>query len=566
MAATLTETGGYLAGTRTPLYVFGHCPARVRGAVVIVAPFAEEKKAAQRALVEAARDLTEAGWDVLRCDLSGTGDSGGEHATADLATWLADVRTALACQRSRYPGLPLCVIGLRLGAALAWLAADGEHPVDQLVLWEPVVNGESYMRQNRQRSQIRAQLTAGEGPGSGTPSDVAHPAFDFDGFAVSARLHADLAGIDLLAAPPAAAGQTLVLQISGSSRLKKPLEELAAHATAATLAAVTVEAFWSAIGLVDTAPVRATTRDWLIVGEAEREPALLPLSPSADLADDLRAEALSFASGDQRCHGVLYRMPGAGGGRAALLLHGWSGYRIGPGQLLTASARALARAGCPAYSFDFRGRGESEWAVGEASLNSMIRDAARAVPVVAERTGATAITLLGLCSGGEVALGASLSDPRVDTLALWSAPVFSGAFTLARQARRSRAALSGYWRKLFVGETWAKLLGGRLNWRLIARALSGGRSAEDAGVQDKAPDTATQMRAFEAFSGRLLFIYGGNDPETEPSRAFYREFVERTGMAHHFVEVAGSNHNYYSAAWHAEVIGATLSWLRGETR
>lgn len=174
------------------------------------------------------------------------------------------------------------------------------------------------------------------------------------------------------------------------------------------------------------------------------------------------------------------------------------------------------------------------------------------------------MTLLGLCSGAEVALGASLSDARIDTLALWSAPVFSGAFTTSRQLRRSRDSARKYAQKLLYPDTWAKLLTGRLNFKMIARALGGGRSNEDAAVKDKAPDTEGQMKEFEAFGGRLLFIYGGNDPETAPSRDFYRAFVERTAMSHQFHEVAGANHNYYSMAWKQELIETTLHWLRKE--
>jgi pimeloyl-ACP methyl ester carboxylesterase len=276
------------------------------------------------------------------------------------------------------------------------------------------------------------------------------------------------------------------------------------------------------------------------------------------------AEPLSFMSGDQRVHGVLYR-PDAPVERAVLLLHGWSGYRIGPGHLLTEAARSLAAAGYAAYSFDFRGRGESEWEVGQASLNSMIRDTCRAVPVVLDHTGATKATLLGLCSGAEVALGASLSDARVDSLALWSAPVFSGAFTTARQLRRSRDSAKKYVQKLFYPETWAKLFTGRLNYKMIARALGGGRSNEDAAVVDKAPDTEGQMREFEAFGGHSLFVYGGNDPETAPSRDFYQSFFERTAKPHQFHEVAGANHNYYSMAWKQEIIETTVHWLRAQS-
>lgn len=602
------ETAGYIG--EPPLYTMLHrAEGEARGVVVIASPFAEEKKAAQRALVEMARDLAAAGQHVLRFDFRGTGDSAGEFAEADVQAWLQDLHTALAYARQVSADLPLSLLGLRFGATLAYLAApDAPVEVANLALWEPIVSGSTYMRQNRQRSQIRKEITDSAGGGEASASDRSdaastangapepYPAFDFDGFLISSKLHREMVESDLLTTPVPACRRLLILQISGSSRIKKPLEDLKARAVAAGIETeldnIAVEAFWSAIGLVDTQPVRERTTTWL-VGDTPPSPTPVPaLSHAAgegggsDTTDtvagrallsqscrtgkregggkaatgDVLAEPLTFMSGDQRVHGVLYR-PDAPVERAVLLLHGWSGYRIGPGHLLTEAARALAEAGHAAYSFDFRGRGESEWEVGQASLNSMIRDATRAVPVVLERTGAARVTLLGLCSGSEVALGASLSDERIDTLALWSAPIFSGAFTAARQARRSQANARKYVQKLFYGETWAKLFSGRLNYRMIARALGGGRSNEDSAVQDKAPDTAAQMKAFEAFRGRLFFIYASNDPETVPSRDFYREFVERTAMPHRFYEVAGANHNYYSMVWKREIIEQTIGWL-----
>lgn len=564
-----------------------------KGVVVIVPPFAEEKKAAQRALVEAARTLAADGFEVVRFDLRGTGDSGGEFGQCDVGIWLQDLRVVLTYAHVLAGGRPLHLLGLRFGATLAWLAAGPEAGLDSLILWEPIVSGAAYMRQNRQRSQIRRELTASQSQAEAREAEQAsaaepYPAFDFDGFGINAKLHREMTEIDLLTAPPPACRRIQILQISGSSRVKKPLEDgrarVAETGAQVALENVAVEAFWSAIGLVDTSPVRELTRVWLnaaalptnaaqnghqnLVASAHavtpsnpQTAAQLGLATGANSDTAIQVEPFSFMSGEQRVHGVLYR-PTVPVERCVLLLHGWSGYRIGPGHLLTEAAHALAAAGCAAYSFDFRGRGESELEVGEASLNSMIRDACRAVPLVLAHTGATKATLLGLCSGGEVALGASLSDARIDSLALWSAPVFSGAFTLARQARRSQDSAKKYARKLFYPETWAKLFTGRLNYRMIGKALGGGRSNEDAGVENKAPDTSSQMQEFAAFKGRLLFIYGGNDPETPPSRDFYREFVERTTMPHEFHEVAGANHNYYSMAWKRQVIDTTVGWLK----
>ncbi len=562
-----SEVAGFLE-TSPPLYAMAHrADGAVKGVVVIVAPFAEEKKAAQRALVAASRAFAGAGFEVLRFDLRGTGDSGGEFSQADIASWLNDVRDAIASAREMSGALPLTLLGLRFGAALAWLAAcDESLKVDNLVLWEPVTSGATYVRQNRQRAQIRAQMTSGQSAAPAGSSEE-YPAFDFDGFAINSKLHREMAQLDLPALSPKIK-RLLILQISGSARLKKPFEDLKTHAQnigiETEIESVAVEAFWSSIGLIETDLVRNRTLQWLekYSSETADEKRDCAMAQRAEIIPDIYAEILGWKSGNENIYGVLYTPKNQKPERAVFLLHGWSGYRVGPGQLLSETARALAKNGYAAYSFDFRGRGESQLDVAQASLNSMILDATRAVPVLREKLGVENVTMLGLCSGGEVALGAALSHSRIDSLALWSAPVFSGAFTISRQARRSRSALQKYAQKILKADSWAKLFSGQLNWKMIVRAVTGGRSNEDAAVTDKAPDTQSQMKAFEAFSGKLFFIYGGNDPETPPSREFYREFTERAKMPAEFHEIAGANHNYYSVEWKREVIHLTLAWLK----
>ena len=563
------EIAGFLE-TSPPLYAMAHrADGAPKGIVVIAGPFAEEKKAAQRALVAAARTFAGAGYDVLRFDWQGTGDSGGQFAKADIEKWLADLRAVIEAARQMSEA-PITLLGLRFGAALCWqVATNCEIEIENLVLWEPIINGSSYARQNRQRAQIRAQMTHGASHDGETK--VITPSsggFDFDGFFINEKLQEEMTNLDLQTAPLPKIKRLLLLQISGSPRVKKPFEDLAQRAREngieTEIENVAVEAFWSSIGLIDTSAVRDKTLQWLEKSAPATafESREWQLANSAQIAPEITAEIFGFPSGNEQINGVLYAPQNAKATRAVLLLHGWSGYRIGPGQLLSETARELAKNGFAAYSFDFRGRGESEMEVHQASLNSMIRDATRAVPLLREQYGFEKFTLLGLCSGGEVAIGAGLSHSRIDSLALWSAPVFSGAFDLARQARRSKSALQKYGRKIFLPETWAKFFGGGLNWKMIVRALSGGRSNEDAAVEDKAPDTQSQMKAFEAFAGKLLFIYGGNDPETPPSREFYQEFVARTKMANAFHEIEGANHNYYSVVWKREVIETTLDWLK----
>lgn len=586
------EIAGFLE-TTPPLYTMAYrASGTSRGTIVIAGPFAEEKKAAQRALVAASRTFAAAGYEVLRFDWRGTGDSGGAFSEANVEHWLGDLRHVINTARQMSEA-PITLLGLRFGAALAWqIATDSAVEIENLVLWEPIVNGSSYARQNRQRSQIRAQMTQGSAPGTETIKTTQSPdsGFDFDGFFINEKLQNEMAAIDLQNGPLPKIKRLLLLQISGSPRLKKPFEDLVERVRQGGIATeienVAVEAFWSSIGLIDTSAVREKTLQWLdkfapsqtfetrnlrvfafgsentLQRDAPPAERQWDIYDTTEIAPGISAAVYRFQSGNEQVNGVLYLPVEKEIQRCVLLLHGWSGYRIGPGQLLSETARELARNGFAAYSFDFRGRGESELDVSQASLNSMIRDASRAAAILREQFGWEKFTLLGLCSGGEVAIGASLSHTRIDSLALWSAPVFSGAFDLARQARRSKNALQKYARKIFLPETWAKLFGGNLNWKIIMRALSGGRSNEDAAVEDKAPDTQSQMKAFEAFAGKLLFIYGGNDPETPPSREFYQEFITRTQMPAAFHEIEGANHNYYSVEWKREVIEITVNWLK----
>lgn len=260
----MNEESLYLGTVDPPVYLRWHAPVgEPRGAVVICSPFAEEKKAAQRALVEASRALATAGFGVARFDYRGTGDSGGEFGEFDLGTRTEDVVATAQWVTERCPEVPLTLLGLRLGGALAHLAAVKRGGVDSLVLWEPVVSGSTYLSQNRRRSAVRSELTSGE---QGVTDDGRAEAWDFDGFAVNLKLQTELAALELRE-QPVPARRMLLLQVSGSSRIKKPLQELSDVATQSgvetTLETVAVESFWSAIGWVDTTEVWQPTIAWL---------------------------------------------------------------------------------------------------------------------------------------------------------------------------------------------------------------------------------------------------------------------------------------------------------------
>jgi exosortase A-associated hydrolase 2 len=117
-------------------------------AVVLCYPWGSEYIYAHRAIRQLAIKLSSAGFHTLRFDFFGTGDSAGDLAEADLAGWETDLESAMEEIRDIVGIAEITLIGLRLGATIAAsVAARLPSKVDSLILWDPVVTGEEYLRQ-----------------------------------------------------------------------------------------------------------------------------------------------------------------------------------------------------------------------------------------------------------------------------------------------------------------------------------------------------------------------------------------------------------------------------------
>ncbi len=270
---------------------------------------------------------------------------------------------------------------------------------------------------------------------------------------------------------------------------------------------------------------------------------------------------LFFTSSGQRVLGVLHTPQGRSRDGALVFLHGWAGYRIGPHQMFTKMARRAAERGFPCLRFDFRGRGDSEGDAAATTLATMIEDARAAVAMVCEEVGVNRVALVGDCSGSEVAIGTGPMDERIDSLVLWSAPIVGGDRSEAEAAKR-RSIYATYAAKLFRRETWAKLVRGSLQPRMIWRALTrGGKGAgEDGAESDRDIDWRER---FVGFDGEVLFIYGGNDPATPSALEHYAELSREADRVFEAHVVEGANHAFYSLGWESEVIETSLTWLAG---
>ena len=138
----------YFGPSDKPLFGCYHEPrpgSSGKCAVVICQPVGHEYINCHRALRQLAARLCEGGFPVLRFDYYGAGDSSGEAVEGTVPRWLEDISTAISEVRHRTRIVSVCMIGLRLGGALAMITAAQRGDVDSLVLWDPVVNGKSYL-------------------------------------------------------------------------------------------------------------------------------------------------------------------------------------------------------------------------------------------------------------------------------------------------------------------------------------------------------------------------------------------------------------------------------------
>lgn len=121
-------------------------PARSEGFVFCYPDF-EEKLWVHRVYVSLARELAARGYHVLRYDCMGHGDSDGDFAESTVSSRQSDLACAVATLRKEMNSDAVGLLGLRFGATLAAVHAEGDPAISRLVLWDPVTDGAAYMQE-----------------------------------------------------------------------------------------------------------------------------------------------------------------------------------------------------------------------------------------------------------------------------------------------------------------------------------------------------------------------------------------------------------------------------------
>jgi len=183
---------------------------------------------AHRAYLQLAQRLAAAGFHVVRFDYYGCGDSAGSCEDGTPERWLKDICTAVGQVRLRSGRSELCVVGSRLGATLALIAAAERGDIHRMVLWDPIACGRVFLGELAQRHQqmlkqahVRADAT-GQSDGD----------TEYLGFSIPEPMAAGIAQLRPLATEAAPAAELLLVDTAEAtvpSPLRKHLQALGSN-------------------------------------------------------------------------------------------------------------------------------------------------------------------------------------------------------------------------------------------------------------------------------------------------------------------------------------------------
>lgn len=249
----------------------------------------------------------------------------------------------------------------------------------------------------------------------------------------------------------------------------------------------------------------------------------------------------------------MVREPDAQWRTCVITVGGWGAGRMGPNNMLADLCRLATENGCASLDFDLSGRGDAEGDPALVTVDDMMDDTIRACRLMKGR-GAAAIVLVGLCSGGNVALGSAACGAPVDAVvAISTLPYIPIADKSAARAKTA-GHLRGYFLKLFRAETYSKLFRGAVSfkgvWRTLTGKGAGAGKASDRSLKDTRRDI---LGLLPGFKGPVVHIYGSADPESAPSRKYFEEHYLRVGRKVAFHELQGANHNFYGLTWRADI-------------
>lgn len=507
--------------------------------LVICNPFGFEEVCAHQSLRQLACAAAEAGVPALRFDYAGCGNSeGDEYQPQRVAQWVRSIHRAVELLKEATGVTKVCLLGLRLGAMLAALAAVERDDVHGLVAIAPVLRGRAYVRELTMLSASGAAAIAAASPGAtATPEDGR---LESAGFVLMPETLASLSTLDLRALDRAPAPRVLLVDrddMPSATAWVPELERLGAQ--------VDVGA-WPGYASMMRDPQRSRVPERIVAGVVAQLQAWQPAGIAApgvarDVASPMQwlrlrdggvcEAAVHIDTGVSALFGVLCKAEGARPGPAVLMLNSGSVHHIGPNRLWVQLARAWALRGVAVLRLDISGIGDSPPRP-HADRNVVYSphagaDIAAALAWLRREGGATECHVMGLCSGGYHALKAAMAGQYIASALAINPLTFNwkpGAQMDDVKDYEVAPLAAKFRRRLFAARSWRKLLHGRVDvalvvevtWRRLLSFVQPHALALARALHLPMHDDLVHQLAEAARHGiRLRFVFAENAPGFE---------------------------------------------------
>lgn len=543
-------------------------------ALIICNPFGFEEICAHRSLRHLASATAAIGIPTLRFDYAGSGNSRGDEFEPDrLEAWLRSIHAAIDQVKAASQLERVCLVGVRLGATLATLAATDRDDVIGLVAIAPVVKGHDYVRELR----ILGQATATKSSMALAGDELLESA----GFVMTRHTVQSLQAVDLRTLLKLPARQVVIVERDDlPSRTDWPQSLTQLGAT------VQVEN-WPGFGAVMTNPQDAIVPEAMIEGIVSRLAHWQPdarraaRSPALDSTASIRLETVQAGrtvafgekivridTGTSALFGIVTGPIGTGDrnepvrGPVVVMLSSGSVHHIGPNRLWVSLARRWAARGITVLRLDLSGIGDSDPRRGRPEnivySTEASGDIAAALAWARAREETSSCHLLGLCSGAFHALKAAVAGQPMDSTLIINPLTYSwkdsGRVGDGLNDYEVLELSARYRRQVLSVDRWLALLQGRLDLamtsRVIWRQLLGNAAHSLSSIRrllgsSKGQELANDLAAAERHQIQLKFVFADTDPGFELMRRQAGRALDgltHRGLSIDFVQAA--NHTF----------------------
>ena len=500
--------------------------------VVLCTPSGYEAICTHRTYRHFAESAARHGFPSLRFDYDGTGDSAGCALDADrVGHWLRSIGAAIDALKAASGVGKVCLFGVRVGASLAAVAAQGRTDVHSMIALAPVIKVSSYLREIRALSLARSQ----DPPPAGV--DIDPQLQEAAGFATTAETRAALGTIDLNKLGLAPAGHVLVLERDDLPAKDAWPRKLAALGAAAEVRPMVGYADMMRDAHASKVPTDAIaaalewlgSRDGVTNTQAMTPPETAVPETRLDKNGSLLRESATFLDDARVLFGIVSE-PAAPAGPArdvVLLLNSGTIHHVGPGRLYVRIAREFAARGIPSVRLDLSGVGDSGLRDGEEE-NSAYAESARldvrhAVEFAQKRFPDARVHLIGLCSGAYHGFKAAVAGLPVRSVVavnpltfFWKPgmPLDFADFQITsesnRYARNSRSLSS--WLKLLRGQVDLRAAANVFWRRVRVRARNSMRDVARLAGFGLTDDLASELKRIAGQGTGIYFVFSASDP------------------------------------------------------